>query len=177
MSKPALRFLSLGFLVSALILAGYRSFFYEPKSVDALDAPSELTQEDETYKEKYESLLAETELAKMESEYSSDAENTEITDEEVTEESSANESEESETTDSEEESSSETTTATVVINNGDPSSIAARQLQDQGIIEDSVEFDNFLEDNNLSNLVRPGTFTIESGMSFQEIADILSNEN
>ncbi|MBM6614229.1 hypothetical protein JTF06_04925 [Desemzia sp. RIT804] len=175
MSKPALRFLSLGFLVSALILASYRSFFYESQSADATDASTELTQEDETYKAKYESLLAETELAKMESEYAVDEQDSETTDEEATEESSENDAEESSST--EEETSSEATTATIIINNGDPSSIAARQLQEQGIIEDSAEFDNFLEDNNLSNLIRPGTFTIESGMSFQEIADILSSEN
>lgn len=170
MSKPALRFLSLGFLVSALILAGYRSFFYEPQSAVATDTSTELTQEDETYKEKYENLLAETELAKMESENAIDEQNAESTEE-------STESEAEETSTSEEDSSSQVTTATIVINEGDPSSLAARQLQDQGIIEDSVEFDNFLEDNSLSNLVRPGTFTIESGMSFQEIADILSSEN
>lgn len=169
MSKPALRFLSLGFLVSALILAGYRSFFYEPQSAVATDSSSELTQEDETYQTKYENLLAETELAKMESEQ--DAESTE----EAPEESSESVAEESST--SEEESSSQATTATVIINDGDPSSTAARQLQEQGIIEDSAEFDNFLEDNSLANLIRPGTFTIESGMSFQEIADVLSSEN
>lgn len=174
MSKPALRFLSLGFLVSALILAGYRSFFYEPQSAVATDTSTELTQEDETYKGKYENLLAETELAKMESENAIDEQDTAST-EEATEESSESEAEETST--SEEDSSSQATTATIVINEGDPSSLAARQLQDQGIIEDSVEFDNFLEDNSLSNLVRPGTFTIESGMSFQEIADILSSEN
>ena len=175
MSKPALRFLSLGFLVSALILAGYRSFFYESQPVDVTDASTELTQEDETYKDKYESLLAETELAKMESEYAEDGQGTESTDEAAAEESSESETEEADS--STEESSSEAVTATVVINNGDPSSIAARQLQDQGIIENSADFDNFLEENNLSNLIRPGTFTIESGMSFQEIADILSSEN
>lgn len=170
MSKPALRFLSLGFLVSALILAGYRSFFYEPQSANATDASTELTQEDETYKDKYENLLAETELAKMESEYAVDDQDTESTEE-------SSESEAEETSSNEEETSSQATTATIVINEGDPSSLAARQLQEQGIIEDSTEFDNFLEDNSLSNLIRPGTFTIESGMSFQEIADILSSAN
>lgn len=174
MSKPALRFLSLGFLVSALILAGYRSFFYEPQSAVATDSSSELTQEDETYQTKYENLLAETELAKMESEQAGNEQDAEST-EEAPEESSESVAEESST--SEEETSSQATTATVIINDGDPSSTAARQLQEQGIIEDSAEFDNFLEDNSLANLIRPGTFTIESGMSFQEIADVLSSEN
>lgn len=178
MSKPALRYLALGFLISAIILAGYRSFLYEPQTADPNESESApLTQDELTYKEKYETLLAETELAQLESGFVSESENTD--DAESTEsQEPAQESSESNTEESQEDSENEgVVTATVVINQGDPSSTAARQLQEQGIIEDSAEFDAFLESNNLSNLVRPGNFTVNSGMSFQEIADILLSES
>lgn len=176
MSKPALRYLALGFLVSAIILAGYRSFLYEPQVADSSESDTApLTQDELTYKEKYETLLAETELAQLESGYVDESENTENTESAASDE-AAQESGESDTEESQEDSE-DVVTATVVINQGDPSSTAARQLQEQGIIEDSAEFDEFLESNNLSNLVRPGSFTVNSDMSFQEIADILLSES
>ena len=176
MSKPALRYLALGFLVSAIILAGYRSFLYEPQVADSSESDTApLTQDELTYKEKYETLLAETELAQLESGYVDESENTENTESAASDE-AAQESGESDTEESQEDSE-DVVTATVIINEGDPSSTAARQLQEQGIIEDSAEFDQFLESNNLSNLVRPGNFTVNSDMSFQEIADILLSES
>ncbi|MER2110376.1 MAG: hypothetical protein ABS913_00250 [Desemzia incerta] len=176
MSKPALRYLALGFLVSAIILAGYRSFLYQPQVADSSESDTApLTQDELTYKEKYETLLAETELAQLESGYVDESESTENTESAASDE-AAQESSESDTEESQEDSE-DVVTATVVINQGDPSSTAARQLQEQGIIEDSAEFDEFLESNNLSNLVRPGSFTVNSDMSFQEIADILLSES
>lgn len=176
MSKPALRYLALGFLVSAIILAGYRSFLYQPQVADSSESDTApLTQDELTYKEKYETLLAETELAQLESGYVDESESTENTESAASDE-AAQESSESDTEESQEDSE-DVVTATVVINQGDPSSTAARQLQEQGIIEDSAEFDEFLESNNLSNLVRPGNFTVNSDMSFQEIADILLSES
>ncbi|MCI3029940.1 endolytic transglycosylase MltG [Desemzia sp. C1] len=176
MSKPALRYLALGFLVSAIILAGYRSFLYQPQVADSSESDTApLTQDELTYKEKYETLLAETELAQLENGYVDESESTENTESAASDE-AAQESSESDTEESQEDSE-DVATATVVINQGDPSSTAARQLQEQGIIEDSAEFDEFLESNNLSNLVRPGSFTVNSDMSFQEIADILLSES
>lgn len=35
MNRPALRFLAVGFLVSALVLSGYRLFLYEPSTSTA----------------------------------------------------------------------------------------------------------------------------------------------
>lgn len=176
MSKPALRYLALGFLVSAIILAGYRSFLYQPQVADSSESDTApLTQDELTYKEKYETLLAETELAQLESGYVDESESTENSESAASDE-AAQESSEIDTEESQEDSE-DVVTATVVINQGDPSSTAARQLQEQGIIEDSAEFDEFLESNNLSNLVRPGSFTVNSDMSFQEIADILLSES
>lgn len=68
MSKRGLRNLALGFLISAVILAGYRTFLY-PKETAAKDAKQETKQKsdklsasEKSYKKKYEELLLQTEL-------------------------------------------------------------------------------------------------------------------
>ncbi|MER2181186.1 MAG: hypothetical protein ABS899_03930, partial [Desemzia incerta] len=97
MSKPALRYLALGFLVSAIILAGYRSFLYQPQVADSSESDTApLTQDELTYKEKYETLLAETELAQLESGYVDESESTENTESAASDE-AAQESSESDT--------------------------------------------------------------------------------
>lgn len=173
MSKTALRYLSLGLLISAIVLAGYRAFFYDPqlKAEEATAPDTELSQEEKMYKQKYEQLLAETEVSKMEDEYT--AENDSSSETEGSEESSDNEAEET----ADEDASNDVITTTIVINEGEPSSIAATQLQNQGIIENASEFNDFLEENNYTTLVRPGTFTVNSDMSFQEIAEVLMSES
>lgn len=165
MSKTALRYLSLGFLLSAILLAGYRAFFFEPAmSAEGTDAPStELSPEENTYKEKYEQLLAETEVAKMEHEQ--DSEDT----------SPSNTAESTESPD--EDAGNEVITTTVVINEGEPSSVAAAQLQNQGILDNAGEFNDYLEENNLTTLIRPGSFTVSSDMSYGEIADTLLSKS
>lgn len=160
MSKPALRFLSLGFLISAIVLTGYRFFLYEPqptaKNPITIET-AEPSKEESSYKEKYEELLAETEIAEL------TKENSASTDDSISE------------TDGESDESDEPdiTQATIVIGDGDPSSIPVQQLKNQGIIKDSAEFETFLDENNYITLLRPGTYEVSSNMTFQEIADIL----
>lgn len=186
MSKTALRYLSLGLLLSAIVLAGYRVFFYDAQiSADKATTPStELSQEEETYKEKYEQLLAETEVAKIENDYAAaeestapEAESAESTESSEDTEDAEDTENEADDSNSEEDASNEPITTTVVINEGEPSSIAATQLQNQGIIESANEFNDYLEENNFTTLVRPGSFTVNSDMSFQEIADVLMSES
>ncbi|MEG2504701.1 MAG: hypothetical protein RSB44_08465, partial [Carnobacterium sp.] len=62
MNRPALRFLAVGFLVSALVLSGYRLFLYEPststaKSSETAKKEKTLSADEKSYKEKYEELL------------------------------------------------------------------------------------------------------------------------
>lgn len=122
MSKPALRFLALGFLISAIVLAGHRFFLYEPQ----LNAENPVTvetkkpsKEELSYKEKYEELLAETEVA-------------ELTKENSTSSDSSTNLESDEKADASKKNTA--TKATIIVNNGDPSSVAVQQIKNQGII-------------------------------------------
>ena len=170
MSKPALRYLALGFLVSAIVLAGYRLFFYDVQTIASEDETVEekvLNKEELSYKEKYEALLAETEVANLEKETvtsESDAETEEATSESA-------ESAESESSEPSEKK------ITVTINDGDPSSVASQQLQEQGLIEDAFDFDGFLEDNGYAALIRPGSYEVSSDMDYDQLANVLMANN
>ena len=163
MSKPALRFLALGFLISAIVLAGYRLFINEPQATAKNPVTIEtkdLSKEDLSYKEKYEQLLAETEVAEITKENS-----------ESSESSKEFEPEENPT----ESAKPEATKATITVNDGDPGSVAVQQIKNQGIVKDAAEFEKFLEQNNYISLIRPGTYELSSDMDFQQIADKLMN--
>ncbi|MEG0496882.1 MAG: hypothetical protein RR541_02680, partial [Carnobacterium sp.] len=69
----------------------------------------------------------------------------------------------------------EVTKATIIVNDGDPGSVAVQQIKNQGIIKDVSEFEKFLEKNNYISLIRPGTYEVSSEMDFQQIADTLMN--
>lgn len=170
MNKPALRYLALGFLVSAIVLAGYRLFLYDSPSIasqDKLNEETILSKEEVSYKEKYEALLADTEVANLEKE--SATSESEVTEEEATSESA--ESAESESSEPSEKK------ITVVINEGDPSSVASQQLAEQGLIEDAFDFDEFLEDNSYASLIRPGSYEVSSEMNYDELANVLMENN
>ncbi len=55
-----------------------------------------------------------------------------------------------------------------------PSSISA-QLEENNIIEDAFEFDQYLEKNDYSKYVQLGEFKVSSDMNFKEIAEEITN--
>ena len=170
MSKPALRYLALGFLVSAIVLAGYRLFLYDAQPIASEEETAEetvLNEEESTYKEKYEALLAETEVANLEKD-------TATSESDTVEEDATSESAESAESEASEPAKKE---ITVVINEGDPSSVASQQLQEQGLIEDAFDFDGFLEDNGYAALIRPGSYDVSSEMDYDQLATVLMDKN
>ena len=176
MSKPALRYLALGFLISAIVLVGYRLFLYDPATIASEDESTEetvVTKEESSYKEKYEALLAETEIADLEKEAVTSE--PEMIEEAATSEAAAT-SESAENTESN-ASESSVKEITVIINDGDPSSVASQQLKGQGLIEDALDFDGFLEDNNYAALIRPGSYEVSSDMDYNQLAKVLMDNN
>ncbi|SFH72964.1 hypothetical protein [Pisciglobus halotolerans] len=164
MSKPALRYLSLGFLLSAVILLGF-SFFNEPAADKGKTSGSqELSKDEQSYKSMYESLLAETEEEKLDKEKTDSAESKDA------------EQESTKEADKETSSEKEIIKGTVVINKGDPSSTAVKQLVELGIIEQPSDFNDFLEEKNYTSSIRPGSHPVDSKMSFEEIAQSLMKE-
>lgn len=65
------------------------------------------------------------------------------------------------------------TTVRITIKSGMGSEEVAGLLKDAGIITDAADFDSYLNDNGYSTRIETGTFEINSGMTYQEIAELL----
>ncbi|GAB2485379.1 hypothetical protein GCM10008929_07720 [Alkalibacterium psychrotolerans] len=171
MTKRNIRLLATGFLVSGLLLTAFQAV-NGTESSEALESDMrvleektvQLELENEQLRAEYDKLMdmQGTELAdgQNEDEYSDDAE-TDTAE-------SAEESENSSDTETEENSSS-STEYTIVINEGQPSSVIASQLEDYGLIDDFFEFNDYMEDNDLIRRVQPGEFTVTSEMNRDQI--------
>ena len=72
----------------------------------------------------------------------------------------------------------ETQSATVklTISNNMYSEDVAVALQELGVITDSVDFDSYLENNNLASKLRTGEFEIPRGASYGDIAAIITRQ-
>ena len=72
----------------------------------------------------------------------------------------------------------ETQSATVklTISNNMYSEDVAVALQELGVITDSVDFDSYLENNNLASKLRTGEFEIPRGASYGDIAAIITRK-
>lgn len=81
---------------------------------------------------------------------------------------------------SEREKATEVTTeskedmVTIKIDGGASSYSICQKLQNAGLIEDANEFDEYLVKNGYASRLRVGEYTLEKGMSFQDIASIIS---
>lgn len=67
-------------------------------------------------------------------------------------------------------------TATITVVGGMGSEEVALLLEDAGIIESAADFDSFLNQNGYSTRIEIGTFEVNSQMTYEEIADILSTK-
>lgn len=57
---------------------------------------------------------------------------------------------------------------------GDTPKIIAKELEENGIIEEWSAFRDYLSDNGYAGKIRSGSYTITAGMSFEEIAKIIT---
>ncbi|MFS6999653.1 hypothetical protein AB6817_06990, partial [Carnobacterium maltaromaticum] len=64
---------------------------------------------------------------------------------------------------------------TLVIGQGDPTSAAVDQLASQGIIKDANEFTQFLSANDYEMYIRDGSYEVNSSMSYEQIAKIITH--
>ncbi|MFD1412779.1 hypothetical protein [Oceanobacillus jeddahense] len=69
---------------------------------------------------------------------------------------------------------SDVTEVEITLEDGAPPSTISNALEDAGIIDDAWDFNEYLDDNDLSGSVIPGTYEIDSEMSFSEIGDIIT---
>ena len=123
---------------------------------------SNITEEDikEDTEEKTEDVSTEEKTTEGTTEGTTEA-TTEATTEDVTTE------EEPENTD---------TYATITVSPGMSSSQVAKLLEDAGIIEDYLDFDQYLNANGYSTKIRVNTFKFKEGMTYKELAEELTKE-
>lgn len=70
----------------------------------------------------------------------------------------------------------EYTTAKITVVGGMGSEQVAELLEEAGIIKDVADFDSYLNKNGYSTRIEIGTFEVNSGMTYEEIATILSTK-
>lgn len=160
MNKQGLRYLSLGFFISALILSGTQLM----NKTEAAQQEPILTEDSSTYDssaDKEEPEIVDTSAA-VSSEAEEEAEVDSSTEADTSEE-------ETETPEAEPED----VTVMIVVKDGQPSSVVAKQLQSEGIIENALEFDTYLEKEDVAKKIRPGNYEVKKGMDFKQIVDVL----
>lgn len=176
--KQHIRAFAIGLLTSGvLLLAIYLISNPSANRAEDMD-PEELISvlEDKGYavltQDQYiaHSVNKETSDAGQEDETSEDAENEAAEDENADEENENGNSDENEEGTEEDE----VIETKVKLESGMPPSNISDSLEDAGIIDDAMEFNDYLEDNDYSGSVKPGTYKVNSEMSFDEIAEIIT---
>lgn len=64
----------------------------------------------------------------------------------------------------------------ITVIRGDSSVSVARRLFEAGLVESAVEFDKYLCDNGYDKVISVGTYNIEYGMDFDEIARVITRK-
>ncbi len=68
-------------------------------------------------------------------------------------------------------------TAEITVSGGMTSTEVALLLEDAGIIEDYLDFDQYLNDNGYSTQIRINDYTFNNGMTYEQIAKALIKED
>jgi cytoskeletal protein RodZ len=53
----------------------------------------------------------------------------------------------------------------------------ANDLASMGVVDNGKSFDNFMNENGYSRRIQPGTFEFHKGMTYNEVANILTHKN
>lgn len=63
---------------------------------------------------------------------------------------------------------------TFTVKSGEVCRVIAENLQAKGLVKDAEEFRKYMKDHNYANSIRVGTFKLKKGMSYADIAKILT---
>lgn len=154
LKKQELRYLSIGFFISAIILNGYQLMGFSNNNAPIATPPQEEVAMD--------TAVSSEEIGETDSTVPAETEETEDTSNEDSTEESATE-----------EEALEPTTLTIVVNEGDPSSVVADQLAAEGFIDNALEFDTYLENQDVATKIRPGSYDVTSDMDFDQMIAVL----
>ncbi|MPM72068.1 hypothetical protein SDC9_119041 [bioreactor metagenome] len=168
MNKQKLRFISIGFLLSAVLLAGFQLFY--PEALPGSTFNGEANADSTDYQEKYESTLAELELQKQLNEAA-----TSSTPADGAAAASSVPTEAASVTDS---ATTPVANApvTFVITSGQPMSVVIDNLVSAGLITDRAVFEQYLTDRNLVTKINVGEYQLTPDMGYEVIADIITLE-
>ncbi len=172
--KYYIRGAGMGILVTVIIMSIAFSGLEKKNQTEAASGTEQTESHGETVKSAAESeVLKETEAVDSteiatESVAETDTEPLTETDTEIETESPA-------LTDTKIETETTTITKihTVSIIAGEDSYTIAKRLKELGIIDDAEAFNEYLEDENYDNVLRPGTYDIEEGLSYGDLAGII----
>ncbi|MFY9901457.1 MAG: hypothetical protein WAK52_02520 [Trichococcus sp.] len=168
MNKQKLRFISIGFLLSAVLLAGFQLFY--PEALPGSTFNGEANADSTDYQEKYESTLAELEVQKQL--------NGAATSSAPAEEAAVASSAPAETASIAESSATPAvnTVVTFVITSGQPTSVVIDNLVSAGLITDRAVFEQYLNDRNLIMKINIGEYQLSQDMGYEVIADMITLE-
>ena len=161
--KYYLRGLGTGIVVTTLVLTIY--FNFESKSKSKANVANQTTSKITTEKELTEKETTSKETTSKET-TSKKTTKKETTGKETTTE---------ETT--KKESDSAGRTVELYIQSGMSSNEVAAMLRDLGVVEDDYDFNMYLYNNGYESLIRVGTFKVKAGMSYDELARIITGRN
>ncbi len=68
-------------------------------------------------------------------------------------------------------------TITFTVRGGLLSSSVAREMKEQGVIDDNDAFDEYIEENGYGKEIRAGTYKIPKNASYEEIAKIITRQD
>ena len=74
----------------------------------------------------------------------------------------------------EEKSSEESENVSITIKSGEVCRQIAQKLKDEGLVQDAEDFRKYMQEHNYAKYIRVGTFTLKKGMSYAEIAQVLT---
>ncbi|WP_299087892.1 hypothetical protein [uncultured Metabacillus sp.] len=168
MSKTGFRAFAAGMIVATSVLGG-TYLLSDNQSASADDEKNEMSQSDvESY------LTSNGKIAITTGEYE---ELLAAKDKAVQQPAANNNSQQKESTSTEnttEQSKEEVIKYNLVVKSGMTTSEISDLLEQNGIIENSFNFDQFLIKGKYHQRIQLGTFAVQKGMTFQQLADVLT---
>ncbi|WP_161878858.1 endolytic transglycosylase MltG [Alkalibacterium sp. MB6] len=167
MSKKNIRLMALGFFLSGLLLLMLTALPFSNEQSDNEQTAEAIESELHYLEEKLVSLELENEEL-MKALEATEGGSIEEEEPEVEVEVEAE-------VDEEEEVEDTVQTYTVVVQEGQPSSVVANQLEEFGLIEDRHAFNTYLEESDFYKRVRAGRYTVTSDMNRDQLVQAIIN--
>lgn len=174
--KQAIRYFSLGLLLSVLLLYGYQFFNKEDRAASFSEEELIDLVEDEGYhvitNEEYITYSLNKETPEEKKEEGSKEEKSKKEDKKDKKKDEDDDKDKDE--DEDEDKDEEIVKASIKVKENTYSPEIADMLKDEKIIDDSDKFAKYMDDNDYSDYIQLGTFKVDSDMSMKELAKVFT---